>query len=200
MSGYHSFELCYLATVYTNLLIKKQPMDFHFKPKPGAFKDNLLRVQPDILPLGSVQIGEVWINGESHHDFDRAALIIRLPAGAERELNVRVRLVTKTTFDALLDPVDGKVNLTLSGDLNEVTIPVLRTQLEQMVTIHPKRVDFHMEHLQTMSDDAARTLSMANAQLPLEADIYLWDANEQVQETLQRIGLGDSFKKEKTAK
>jgi hypothetical protein len=50
MSGYHSFELCYLAAVYTNLLIKKQPMDFYFKPQPGAFKDNVLRVQPDILP------------------------------------------------------------------------------------------------------------------------------------------------------
>ena len=27
MAGYHSFELCYLATVYTNLLITKEPMD-----------------------------------------------------------------------------------------------------------------------------------------------------------------------------
>ena len=38
MSGYHSFELCYLAAVYTNLLVTKQPMDLHFKPKPGAFE------------------------------------------------------------------------------------------------------------------------------------------------------------------
>ena len=38
MSGYHSFELCYLAAVYTNLLITKQPMDLYFKPKPGALQ------------------------------------------------------------------------------------------------------------------------------------------------------------------
>ena len=33
MSGYHSIELCYLAAVYTNLLIREQPLDLHFKPK-----------------------------------------------------------------------------------------------------------------------------------------------------------------------
>ena len=44
MSGYHSIELCYLAAVYTNLLITKQPLDFYFKPLPGGFKDNILRV------------------------------------------------------------------------------------------------------------------------------------------------------------
>src|SRR6185312_1103724 len=49
MSGYHSFELCYLAQVYGNLLINKQPLDLYFKPMPGAFKDNILRVAPDIL-------------------------------------------------------------------------------------------------------------------------------------------------------
>ena len=35
MAGYHSSELCYLAAVYTNLLITKQPLDLHFKPMPG---------------------------------------------------------------------------------------------------------------------------------------------------------------------
>ena len=38
--------------VYTNLLITKQPLDFYFKPHPGGFKDNMLRVAPDILPPG----------------------------------------------------------------------------------------------------------------------------------------------------
>ena len=52
MSGYHSFELCYLAQTYTNLLITKEPLDLYFKPYPGGFKDNILRVSPDILPAG----------------------------------------------------------------------------------------------------------------------------------------------------
>ena len=32
--GYHTIELCYLAAVYTNLLITKQPLDLYFKPSP----------------------------------------------------------------------------------------------------------------------------------------------------------------------
>ena len=58
MAGYHSFELAYLATVYTNLLITKEPMDLWFSPIPGDLKDNILRVSPDILPPGSIRIGE----------------------------------------------------------------------------------------------------------------------------------------------
>ena len=38
MAGYHSFELCYLAAVYTNLLITKQPLDLRFKPDPGRLQ------------------------------------------------------------------------------------------------------------------------------------------------------------------
>src|SRR5436190_641188 len=44
MSGYHSFELAYLAAVYTKLLITKVPMDLYFRPQPSGFKDDLLRV------------------------------------------------------------------------------------------------------------------------------------------------------------
>jgi hypothetical protein len=80
MSGYHSFELCYLAAIYTNLLLTKQSMDFYFKPQPGALQDNTLRVQPDILPPGSVRIEAVWINGERYANFDAQSMTITLPA------------------------------------------------------------------------------------------------------------------------
>ena len=64
MAGYHSFELCYLAAVYNNLLIKKEPMNFYFQPLPQGFPDNILRVAPDILPPGSVKNKHVWIDFE----------------------------------------------------------------------------------------------------------------------------------------
>lgn len=92
MSGYHSTELCYLAAVYTNLLIAKQPMDFYFKPYPRGFKDNLLRVQPDILPPGSVRLDEVWINEEPYAEFDKRNLIVKLP-DTQKQLKVKVRIV-----------------------------------------------------------------------------------------------------------
>jgi mannose/cellobiose epimerase-like protein (N-acyl-D-glucosamine 2-epimerase family) len=92
MSGYHSTELCYLSAVYTNLLIKKQPMDFYFKPMPNSFKDNILRVQPDILPAGSIRIGACWIDGEPYSNFDAAALTVKLPETSER-VKVKVQIV-----------------------------------------------------------------------------------------------------------
>ncbi|MDJ0899558.1 MAG: AGE family epimerase/isomerase [Xenococcus sp. MO_188.B8] len=92
MSGYHAFELCYLAAVYTNLLIAKQPMDFYFKPLPGGFPDNILRVSPDILPPGSIKIGSVEINGEVYSNFDAENLIVKLPDTNER-VKVKVQIV-----------------------------------------------------------------------------------------------------------
>jgi hypothetical protein len=92
MSGYHSTELCYLAQTYTNLLLTKQPLDLYFKPQPGAFRSNLLRVQPDILPPGSVRISEVWADGDPYRYFDAQKLTVSLPDSKET-IKYRVRLV-----------------------------------------------------------------------------------------------------------
>ncbi|MBW4561838.1 MAG: AGE family epimerase/isomerase [Mojavia pulchra JT2-VF2] len=92
MSAYHSTELCYLAAVYTNLLITKQPMDFYFKPQPGAFKDNILRVQPDILPPGSIKIGACWVDEQPYNNFDADALTVKLP-DTKAQVKVKVQIV-----------------------------------------------------------------------------------------------------------
>lgn len=91
MSMYHSAELCYLAQVYTNLLITRQPLDLYFKPIPGGFRDNILRVAPDILPHGSVRIGAAWVDGEPYANFDPDALTVRLPDTKTR-VTVKVRI------------------------------------------------------------------------------------------------------------
>ncbi|HXV96963.1 MAG TPA: N-acyl-D-glucosamine 2-epimerase, partial [Anaerolineae bacterium] len=92
MSGYHSTELCFLAATYSNLLITKQPLDLYFKPLPDAFKRNLLRVSPDILPPGSVRISEAWVNDEPYSNFDAEGLTVKLPDTKE-QVRVKVRLV-----------------------------------------------------------------------------------------------------------
>ncbi len=92
MSGYHSTELCYLAAVYSNLLLNKQPMDFYFKPRPDGFPDRILRVSPDILPAGSIKIGQCWIDDEPYSNFDADALTVNLPS-SDRSLRVKVQIV-----------------------------------------------------------------------------------------------------------
>jgi len=93
-SGYHTTELCYLAAVYTNLLITRQPMDFHFKPIPGGFPRNILRVSPDILPPGSVRIAEVWVNDEPYKSFDGENLTVKIPDTKDAP-RIKVRLVPR---------------------------------------------------------------------------------------------------------
>jgi len=88
----HAVGTHFYRTTYTNLLIKKQPMDFYFKPQPGGFKDNILRVAPDILPQGSIKIGEVWVDGQPYADFDAAALTVKIPQAATAP-KIKVRII-----------------------------------------------------------------------------------------------------------
>jgi mannose/cellobiose epimerase-like protein (N-acyl-D-glucosamine 2-epimerase family) len=91
MSMYHSVELCYLAAVYTTLLIRRQPMNLWFKPFPDGFGDRVLRVQPDLLPPGSVELVDVEIDGYPYQKFEPAALTIELPPSTTRQ-TVRARI------------------------------------------------------------------------------------------------------------
>jgi len=90
MSGYHSFELCYLATVYGNLLIHKKPLTLYFKPRPNGFPDRLLRVAPDLLPPGSVRLAECYLDDKPYPHFDAESCTVTLP---ESDVDVRVRVV-----------------------------------------------------------------------------------------------------------
>jgi len=91
MSMSHSGELAYLSHTYTNLLITKQPLTLHFKPLPGGFKRNILRVSPDILPPGSVRIGAVWIDDQPYSNFDAKALTVKLP-DTKKQVRVKVEV------------------------------------------------------------------------------------------------------------
>jgi mannose/cellobiose epimerase-like protein (N-acyl-D-glucosamine 2-epimerase family) len=97
MSGYHSFELAYLASTYTNLLIKKVPMDFYFMPYPGHLPGNKLHVAPDLLPAGSIRISEVTANGKNYTAYDPEALTVDVPAEGER-----------IKFKVTIEPVTGR--------------------------------------------------------------------------------------------
>ena len=92
MSGYHSIELAYLSQVYINLLHTKQPLDLYFKPMPGAFGNNTLRVSPDILPAGSIKISEVSVDGKPWDKFDADNLTVELPNLNYRP-KIKVRVV-----------------------------------------------------------------------------------------------------------
>jgi hypothetical protein len=66
-------------------------LELYFKPLPGGFKDNVLRVSPDILPPNSVRLGACWIDDAPYTNFDPAALTINLPETQGR-VRVKVRI------------------------------------------------------------------------------------------------------------
>lgn len=91
MSAYHSTELCFLSTVYIDLMVKKRPLDLFFKPHPNGFSDRILHVSPDILPPGAVRLTHCEIDGAEYANFDPDELFVRLP-DASQPLHVKVTL------------------------------------------------------------------------------------------------------------
>ncbi|NEP02287.1 MAG: STAS domain-containing protein [Symploca sp. SIO2E9] len=195
MSGYHSFELAYLATVYTNLLITKQPMDLHFKPKPGGFKDNILRVAPDILPPGSVRIGEVWINGQDYVDFDAENLTIKLPS-IQEELKVRVRIVpTQVFFDAtILKITEGTAKLALSGLLDANAVGMFQEVLEKATTKPLQRLVLFLQNLKCISSAGMRALIFTKQKLGSNVDIYVVGATDSVKNFIEMSSFCEGVK------
>ena len=187
MSGYHSFELAYLATVYTNLLITKQPMDLYFKPKTGGFKDQILRVGPDILPPGSVRITEVWIDGQQHSDFDADNLTVKLPS-TQDELKVKIRLLpTQVSFNATLQEVtEGTAKISLSGLLDADAVPLFQQELEKATSQPIKRLVFLLQDLKCLTSNGLRALIFTKQKLGSDVEIYVVGASEQIKNFLKK--------------
>ncbi|WP_460203217.1 AGE family epimerase/isomerase [Scytonema sp. NUACC21] len=189
MSGYHTFELAYLATVYTNLLITKEPMDLYFKPKPGGFKDNILRVAPDLLVPGSVLIGEVWINGQPYFDFDAENLTVKLPT-AQEELKVQVRVLPTqlSSHATLLDVTKDTVKISLAGLLDVNAVRLFERELEKATTQPIKRLVLLLYNLKCVSSDGLRAFIFKKQKLGADIEIYLVGASERIKHILKMSG------------
>lgn len=195
MSCYHSTELCYLSAVYGNLLVNGQPMDFFFKPKPGGFKDKLLRVAPDILPPGSVRLEAVWIDGVRHDDFDAAQLLVRLPA-ADRDLRVRVRVVPVRLADRFFPALDvdkGVAKITMAGRLVAGEAFTFKAVVDQAVAQNPRRVVLLMNDLYHISPEGVRVLVFASEHLDPDVEIYGIGATPEIVEAFREMDLDEDI-------
>jgi mannose/cellobiose epimerase-like protein (N-acyl-D-glucosamine 2-epimerase family) len=193
MSGYHSTELCYLSAVYSNLLVTKQPLDLHFKPKPGAFGDNVLRVSPDILPPGSVKIEEVWIDGARWTDFDAEALTVSLPR-TDVDLRVKVRVAPTAladTFTATTELDGDKAVLTLFGDLDLAALGELQHELAKVVAAQPKTLVVDNTDLKSICGEAMRAFILAKQKMDIDLDVIVVGATGEVRQAIDDHELSD---------
>jgi anti-anti-sigma factor len=188
MAGYHSFELAYLATVYTNLLITKEPMDLWFSPIPGDLKDGILRVSPDILPPGSIRIEEVEVDGAPYADFDAEELTVRVPDGKKR-VKMRVRVTPMVDpFEVRTEFVGEVAEMTLSGKLDMSTFGVFQNEVEAVLAKKPSRLVLNLQELDSIANVGIRVLLFARQRMDISdrADIYAVAPKAAVKEALLR--------------
>ena len=179
MSGYHSIELCYLSAVYTNLLIREQPMQLHFKPKASSFPDGILRVAPDLLPPGRVRLSYVWVDDEKYTDFDKEKLTVQLPK--DKEVRVRVRLVSaKSELDSHYEKRDGEYRLTLVGTIPPNRVDHLRTDLFQALRADARRLILVVAELESLCAEAVNELLFFRSKVRLDQEVVIIGANESV--------------------
>lgn len=185
MAGYHSFELAYLATVYTNLLVTKQPMNLWFKPRQGGFKDGILRVSPDLLPPGSVRIDSVSIDGVPYHDFDASGLFVRLPAN-HGEIKVHVRLVPTAVAGtaAFIGVSDSLATVLLEGEVKPATMARFKEAIAEALETEPAGIRFDIGGLTALSSEAVRTLIMLKQQRGAGFALVFEGANPAIRELL----------------
>lgn len=182
MSGYHSTELCYLAAVYTNLLIREQPMLFYFKPRASSFPDGILRVAPDLLPPGRVQLSNVWIDDQPYDDFDKEKMTVKLPEG--KEVRVRVRLVSATSeLDSQYEHRDdGEYRLTLVGAIPAKQVDHLRAELDRALRAQARRLVLLVTELESLCEEAFNELLFFRSKVGLNQQVVIVGANEKVKQ------------------
>ncbi|OKJ11717.1 AGE family epimerase/isomerase [Kitasatospora sp. CB01950] len=173
MAGYHALELCYLAAAYTGLLITSAPLTLHFRPQPGAFPDRLLRVSPDLLPAGSVQIDRVWIDDEPYEDFDPKQLTVRLPL-SNRPLKVRVDVEPADMRLRVSSDFDGKTaHIHCEGVIDREELEKFRRCLTEALSVEPRRVEFHLCKVTEIGRPAINELLFQRAKMGLEVDFVI---------------------------
>jgi len=184
MSGYHSFELTYLAAVYTNLLITKEPLDLYFKPYPNGFPDDVLRVQPDILPDNSVKIEKVWVEGDEYTDFDAEELKINLPDTNER-VEIKVRLVPTSGvehFSLEIEEKEEYVKGVFTGDFDARALKTFKNDFSEIIEQEPANLALIFDQLDKISIEGLRGIVFECQKLPLETDIYLVGVKDELKE------------------
>lgn len=192
MAGYHSFELCFLAAIYSNLLVTKQPMDFYFRPNPQGWPDNKLRVAPDLLPEGSVELSEVWIDDKNHDDFDAKKMIVNLPE-SDKPLRVRVRIEPAGLgFSAdLMSFEDGIGNFALDGELSQAKLPLLKKEVEKLNGLQGIVLD--MTNLKSVDDTGWNYLLFTKQQRGSSFTLKLKGMNPQITQSLRDAELDEEF-------
>lgn len=100
ISGYHSFELNFLAHIYISSYVTKEPFCLYFKPNKNC-RQRSINVLPDFVKPGTLEVARVNIDGSERTSLDPDNFRIEL---SEEELKIGSEAEIIVQFT----PVSGK--------------------------------------------------------------------------------------------
>jgi hypothetical protein len=96
-SGYHVFELNFLAQLYIRCFVTKTPFRLYFKPCPNR-RNDIINVMPDYLPKGALEMGQVLVNGQEYQNVNPDSFQIRV-SPSDGDLEIAVEFIPKKEYN-----------------------------------------------------------------------------------------------------
>jgi anti-sigma B factor antagonist len=93
------------------------------------------------------------------------------------------------SFDAFLTSSDGTATISLAGELDATTAPVLRSLIDRVGDDHADRLVLAMRDLTYMSSAGIRCLVFAHQAVTPGTEIVLLDVQPDVAEVIRLAGL-----------
>ena len=145
-SGYHIFELCYLAHIYNMMYNNPNPFTLHFAPVVPADGNLQLAVSPDFLPKDAIDFQStdthVKIVGKGFpkpisQKLEGFTVELKLPESlAGTTVNVQVTLQPKITKNDIPQPdipchvpTKGKIGVLIESHYDELELQYLQKRL-----------------------------------------------------------------------
>lgn len=95
-------------------------------------------------------------------------------------------------FNATLKIGNDVAKIALSGELDAMTAPMFKTEVEKAVAEHPKHLVLIMQDLEYMASAGLRVLIFAKQKIGAAAELYIVAPQEMVLETLKKTGFDQS--------
>lgn len=95
-------------------------------------------------------------------------------------------------FDAQLEIIDGVAKISLSGELDAATAPLLKEKIETAAQQNVSRLVLLAKDLKYMASAGLRVLIFSKQKMGTEVDIYVVGAQKFILETLDKTGFAKS--------
>ena len=96
------------------------------------------------------------------------------------------------TFNATLETSQNIAKITLFGELDAATAPILKAKIEAAAAQNPHRLVLMMENLDYMASAGLRMLIFAKQKMGAQVDLFLVGVNDRIMDTIQKTGFHHS--------